>query len=357
MLAHILNKHSRLLYRTATLMGLAMGVGAFMSTGFFSTTSQADETRLLGLACQAAPLFIERSWPDTDFSRCTVPLNEIISGGPGKDGIRSIDSPEFEPVGQSGLADNEPVITVTVGDETRIYPLQILTWHEIVNDEIAGTPVAVTYCPLCNASIVFDRRLNDRVLDFGTTGNLRLSDLVMYDRQTESWFQQYTGTGLFGALAGQQLEVLPARLESVGTAKAQFPDSRILVPPRGFLRPYGANPYVGYDTSPFPFLFNGDVPQGVKPLEYVVIADDRAWALSLVQEQGRLVDGEIELSWQPGRASALDSRQIADGRDLGNVIVKRITDTGKDLIPYKISFAFVWYAFNPEAEIIRQANG
>ena len=357
MLENIFNEHIRSLYRTAKQMGLTVAAGAIIGTGFFSAESQADDTPLLGSACQTAPPFIQRAWPDTDFSRCTVSLDEIISGGPGKDGIRSINSPEFEPVGQSALADNEPVITVTVADETRIYPLQILTWHEIVNDEIADTPIAVTYCPLCNASIVFDRRLNDRILDFGTTGNLRLSDLVMYDRQTESWFQQYTGTGLFGTLAGQQLEVLPARLESVRTAREQFPDSRILVPPRGVLRPYGANPYVGYDTSGFPFLFNGKVPQGVKPLEYVVIADNRAWALSYIQQQGRLVDGEIEISWQPGRASALDSRQIANGRDLGSVIVKRITGSNKTLIPYKISFAFVWHAFNPETEIIRQAGG
>ena len=338
------------------MTSLAILASAMMQAVLFPQPSAAKEIRLLGSACQAAPSFIERAWPDTDFSRCTVPLDEIISGGPGKDGIRSIDSPEFAPIQQTTLADNEPVISVTIAGETRIYPLQILTWHEIVNDQIADVPIAVTYCPLCNASIVFDRRLKDRILDFGTTGNLRLSDLVMYDRQTESWFQQYTGTGLFGALAGQQLDVLPARLESISEAKRQSPDGRILIPPKGFLRPYGANPYLGYDTSPFPFLFSGTVPPGVKPLEYVVIADDRAWALSYVQDQGHIVDQGIEISWRPGRASALDSRQLAEGRDLGSVIVERVTEAGKTLFPYKISFAFVWFAFNPEADIIRQAS-
>ena len=280
-------------------------------------------------------------------------MEEIISGGPGKDGIRSIDAPDFGPLLQTDLAGNEPVITVTIDKESRVYPLQILTWHEIVNDQIKDVPIAVTYCPLCNASIVFDRRLKDQTLEFGTTGNLRLSDLVMYDRQTESWFQQYTGTGLFGALAGNQLVVLPARLESVAQAKQRTPEATILLPPKGFLRPYGANPYVGYDSSPFPFLFTGKVPDGVKPLEYVVIAEDKAWALSYVQEQGRVREAMIEISWQPGRASALDSRTIAEGRDLGNVTVRRITDAGPILIPYKISFAFVWHAFNPDAEIIR----
>ena len=338
-------------------MGLFLILSVIAAGDLWSTSTLADDENLLGSACQAAPPSIHRSWPDTDFSRCTVVLDEIISGGPGKNGIPSIDASEFQPITQSVLADNEPVITVTIDNETRIYPLQILTWHEIVNDEIANTPIAVTYCPLCNASIVFDRRLEDRVLDFGTTGNLRFSDLVMYDRQTESWFQQYTGTGLFGALAGQQLQVIPARLDSLKSAKQQFPDSQILIPPRSVLRPYGANPYVGYDTSPFPFLFTEQVPQGVQPLEYVVIADDKAWSLSLVQEQKTLVDGDIEISWQPGRASALDSRQIAEGRDLGSVIVHRLTDSSKTLIPYKNSFAFVWYAFNPDADIIRQEGG
>ena len=337
----------------AGLFSLIFMSGVTIRADVVITAGWAGQTDLLGSACQTAPAFIKRSWPDTDFSRCTVSLDEIISGGPGKDGIRSIDSPEFAPLKQTDLIDNEPVITVTISGESRVYPLQILTWHEIVNDQINDVPIAVTYCPLCNASIVFDRRLNEQLLDFGTTGNLRLSDLVMYDRQTESWFQQYTGTGLFGAFAGEQLKVLPARLESVAQAKRNTPEALILLPPKGFLRPYGANPYVGYDSSPFPFLFTGELPQGVEPLEYVVIAEDKAWALSYITEQGRIRDGMIEIDWQPGRASALDSRKIADGRDLGNVTVQRITDTGKVLIPYKISFAFVWYAFNPEADIIR----
>lgn len=305
-------------------------------------------------ACGQVPISIARAWPHTDFNQCTAPIAEVRSGGPGKDGIRSIEMPEFQPVSSSALADEEPVITVSFNGDTRTYPLQILIWHEIVNDEVGGVPVAVTYCPLCNASIVFDRRLNDKVLEFGTTGNLRRSDLVMYDRQTESWFQQYDGTGLFGMLAGEVLTALPARLESVGDVRMRGGDSLIMATPKGFLRPYGANPYIGYDTSNFPFLFDGEVPQGIKPLEYVVIADDRAWALDSLQKEKQIKAGDVLLEWAPGRASALDSRKIADGRDLGVVTVSQIDEKGsKELIPYKISFAFVWHAFNPDAAIIR----
>ena len=166
--------------------------------------------------CGRVPLSILRAWPLTDFKQSTVPITQVRSGGPGKDGIPSIEMLKFQLISSSDLADSEPVIIVSFNGEARTYPLQILIWHEIVNDVVGGVPVAVTYCPLCNASIVFDRRLNGKTLEFGTTGNLRRSDLVMYDRQTESWFQQYDGTGLFGQLAGEVLTALPALLNQSG---------------------------------------------------------------------------------------------------------------------------------------------
>ena len=326
----------------------------FVSSPLILAQASTKPQLLSPEACGRVPISIARAWPLTDFNQCTVPIAEIRSGGPGKDGIRSIEMPEFQPISSSTLADTEPVITVSFGGESRTYPLQILIWHEIVNDEVGGVPIAVTYCPLCNASIVFDRRLKDKILEFGTTGNLRRSYLVMYDRQTESWFQQYDGTGLFGALAGEVLTALPARLESVGDVRMRGGNNLIMATPKGFLRPYGANPYVGYDTSNFPFLFDGQLPKGIKPLEYVVIADDRAWALNSLQTEKQIKAGDLLLEWEPGRASALDSRKIADGRDLGVVTVSQIDATGsKELIPYKISFAFVWHAFNPDAAIIR----
>ena len=130
----------------------------------------------------------ESAWPDTDFERRSIDLKEIMSGGPPKDGIPAVDQPRFDSVTEAKdwIAPLEPVIAVHIEGVSRAYPLQILTWHEIVNDHIQNTPLTVTFCPLCNASIVFDRRIGGEVLDFGTTGLLRKSDLVMYDRQTES---------------------------------------------------------------------------------------------------------------------------------------------------------------------------
>ena len=131
--------------------------------------------------------FRSQGW-ETDFSRRNVPLGEIFSGGVPRDGIPPLDDPAFVPVDEadSWVGPKEPVIYFETGGDARAYPLQIMTWHEIVNDEVGGFPVAVTFCPLCNSAIVFDRRWEGRLYDFGTSGNLRNSDLVMWDRQTES---------------------------------------------------------------------------------------------------------------------------------------------------------------------------
>ncbi len=129
-----------------------------------------------------------QEWPNTDFSRAEVAFREILSGGPPKDGILAIDDPHFSPVPQGGdlYADREPVMSVRIDGEARAYPLSILMWHEIVNDTLADTPISVTFCPLCNSGIVFDRRVEGIETTFGTTGKLRNSDMVMYDRLTES---------------------------------------------------------------------------------------------------------------------------------------------------------------------------
>ena len=217
---------------------------------------------------------------------------------------------------ETALSDREPVIGLAINGEAKAYPLRVLTWHEIANDEIGGLPVAVTYCPLCNAAIVFDRRVEGRVLEFGVSGKLRHSDMVMYDRQTESWWQQFQGEAIVGALVGKQLTFVPSRLESWERFKARHPDGQVLQPDLPGLRPYGANPYVGYDSSVSPFLYNGDYPEGIEPLARVVAVGEEAWALKLLQRQGQLESGDLVLSWEPGQASALDTKQISEGRDV-----------------------------------------
>ncbi|MEQ8399191.1 DUF3179 domain-containing protein [Thalassobaculum sp.] len=295
-----------------------------------------------------------KAWPSTDFNRTSINLDEIQSGGPPKDGIPSIDNPVFVSVAEdAGLADDEPVIGLSIAGDARAYPLQILIWHEIANDVVGGVPVAVTYCPLCNAAIVFDRRVDGRTLSFGTTGKLRRSDLVMYDRETESWWQQFLGEAIVGKMTGQSLQTVPARLESFARFRARHPAGRVQVPNDRSLRPYGRNPYVGYDTAVQPFLFEGALPPEIPAMAYVVAVDGQAWLLDLVRRQQELRSGDLIISWTPGSRSALDTATIAEGRDVGNVVVQRETATGLIDVPYDLTFAFVFHAFRPDAPMHR----
>jgi Protein of unknown function (DUF3179) len=303
-------------------------------------------------------------WPGTDFSQHTVPLEEIKSGGPPKDGIPSIDTPRFERLNDgaavgwaSRIGDAEPVIALDVRGDTRAYPLSVLIWHEVANDIVAGTPVAVTYCPLCNAALVFERTVGNRVLDFGTTGKLRNSDLVMYDRQTESWWQQFEGDAIVGVMSGKRLRLVPSRLESFGRFRQRFPHGQVLIPSDPGARNYGTNPYVGYDASgQKPFLYNGSLPDGIDPMERVVAVETRpghreAWSLLLLREHGAIESGDIILRWEAGQTSALDKRTIAGGRDIGNVVVQRRQGGQLSDIAYDVTFAFAFHAFRPESPI------
>jgi hypothetical protein len=293
-------------------------------------------------------------WPNTDFSKRSIDLDDIMSGGPPKDGIPSIDDPRFvSAFGESDLGPNEPVIALTVNGDMRAYPLRILMWHEIVNDEVGGVPVTITYCPLCNSAIVFDRRVGDRVLEFGTTGKLRNSDLVMYDRQTESWWQQFLGEAIVGELTGTLLEMLPVRVEGFERFKARAKAAGVMtaklqVPSAAAMRNYGRNPYVGYDSAPRPFLYRGAYDGKVAPLAYVLAIGKQAWTLDFVREQKRIEVGDLVITWEPGQNSALDSPRIADGRDIGNVVVQRVTASGPEDAVHDLTFAFVFHAFHPD---------
>ncbi len=345
-----------------------------------------------------AQMFSTAAWPKTNFDKTLVDLDEIISGGPPKDGIPAIDDPNFVSAEQAGvwLDAREPVIAVTLNGDARAYPLQILIYHEIVNDRIGGVPVSVTFCPLCNACIVFDRRVDQRVLDFGTTGKLRKSDLVMYDRQTESWWQQISGRAIVGDLAGTELERIPASIVAFESFERAHPDGRVLSRDTGHRRPYGRNPYRGYDSiDDQPFLFMDPVDPRLPPMERVlnITVDDqhRLYPFSLFAEQpvindevggvpvvvmsrrgtlSVLDDGNIRKSRTVPSATAyerrLDGRVLTFERRDGS-IVDRDTGSEWDLFgnavagPLKgrrltptqsgLHFAFAWLAFNPDSEI------
>jgi len=295
----------------------------------------------------------------TDFSISTVDLGTIFSGGPPKDGIPSIDEPTFQSASSiDWLQDPEPVIVLKLDGEVKAYPLQILIWHEIVNDRIGSRPVSVTYCPLCNSSIVFDRRLDGDILDFGTTGLLRNSDLVMYDRQSETWWQQFTGEGIVGTHAGRELKMIPSRVAAFETFRKDHPDGQVLARPPSPRRDYGSNPYVGYDSRSAPYpLYQGDLPDNINPMARVVVVrdEDETYAATLdhVRTSGSVAFADaVHLRWTGEQASILDKRETERGRPIGSVAAVRMEANGETPLVHDVTFAFVVHAFHPEVPIL-----
>ncbi len=337
-------------------------------------------------------------WPITDFENTSVDFSEILSGGPPKDGIPSIDDPKFvdAETASEWLKKDEPVIVVTGEKVSKAYPLQILTWHEIVNDKIDETEITVTFCPLCNASIVFDRTIDGVVHDFGTTGRLRLSDMVMYDRQTETWWQQFTGQGIIGKLNGVTLKQIPSHIVSFESFKKHNANGLVLSQDTGARRDYGSNPYPGYDNiDSSPFLFRGKISDRLPPMERVLALRSEAstllFGLSDLKEQPVLntdfEDQSVAVFSFASMNSPLDKPRINESRLIPSAAIYDASVDGKKLtfelrdgqaydqetgsswnifglaqsgplsgqrlrqLDGGVHFAFAWLAFDPEAQI------
>lgn len=304
---------------------------------------------LMATQASANPEFWQYEWPKTNFERTNVESwTEILSGGPPRDGIPALRDLQFIRAGdETKIEDREPVVTVEIEGETpRAYPIRYLTWHEIINDKVGGIPYAVTYCPLCNSAPTFDRRVSGRVLTFGVTGKLRGSNLIMYDRETESWWQQAVGEGIVGEYTGAYLTPLPSWMESWSEFRTRNPEGLVMAEP-AFPRTYGRNPYVSYDSSSRPFLYNGEMPpHGIQPLARVVRVGNRAWPVPRLAAEGEITEAGLTISWASGQASALDTARIGRGKDVGTI---RVRKDGKD-VPHDVMFAFAFHAFFPDGE-------
>tara|TARA_B100000959_G_scaffold278369_1_gene336592 strand:+ start:1363 stop:2517 length:1155 start_codon:yes stop_codon:yes gene_type:complete len=292
------------------------------------------------------PLSWKSEWSKTNFEKTSINFSEILSGGPPKDGIPSIDKPSFVsfPNANEWLKPNEPVVAIEINGNAKAYPIQIIIWHEIVNDEIKGIPLTVTFCPLCNSSIVFDRRLEFKgksfLFDFGTTGKLRNSDLVMYDRQTETWWQQFVGTGIVGELTGAKLKVLPSFIISYANFKESYPNGKVLSKKTGHLRSYGKNPYVGYDDiNNTPFLLQNAPDNRLPPMERIINVSlngiNKIYPFSTIQKEKVVHDKigktDLVIFHLPGTSSALDKSSIAGSREIGAATVFESELNGKQL--------------------------
>jgi Protein of unknown function (DUF3179) len=307
-----------------------------------------------------------RGWR-TDFSHHEVPLIQFQPGGPGREGIPAVDRPRLTTVRGAGrwLDPREPVIEVVAGGVARAYPLQILIWHEIVNDTLGGLPIVVTYCPLCNSALAFERRLGSRTLSFGTTGNLRQYNLVMYDRQTESWWQQFDGRALVGELAGERMPGLAAPLRAWREFARDHPTATVLSRATGHSRPYGFNPYVGLDESPRSstecgtLAVLGSAPKcpvnrdrRLPARERVVLIerDGDALALRRVRVARVRVGGEmLELSWRPGQRSPFATPDGGPGKQVGSAEVRSVRSGAR--VPASTPFWFAVAAANPGIRI------
>jgi cytochrome c biogenesis protein CcdA len=195
------------------------------------------------------PQDLSKSFPNTQWANSDVNLKRAISGGPGKDGIPSIDNPKFVSIDTVQYNDKIQAIVLKDGDEVKVYPYNILNWHEIVNDTINGTPVAVTFCPLCGSAIVYDRNVLGKTLTFGVSGFLLESNMIMFDRENESLWQQSTGKILAGDSLDTQLNLIPMQLMTISEVKRQYPKALVLSENTGYQRDYTRNPYSGYEDS------------------------------------------------------------------------------------------------------------
>ena len=286
-----------------------------------------------------------RVFDRAEFPPPRVDTSLIISGGPPPDGIPPLDRPQFLPVFDNLelLDPAESVVALEIDGDARAYPVQVLIWHEIVNDVVGGVPVAVTYCPLCNSAATYIREINGVETTFGTSGLLFLSALVMYDRATESLWTHFDGRAVVGMLAGAALEQIASPLLSWDDFRSTYPDGIVLDPSEtGYSRAYGTNPYVGYDDpNSSPFLFRGLSDTRTVAKERIVgvsIDDDtKAYTLTLISGGDSNATHDtvggipIAIFWKAGQASALDDTRIADGRDVGSVGVFRSEVDGQVL--------------------------
>jgi hypothetical protein len=338
---------------------------------------------------------------ETDLTRRAVDLSSLRPGGPPKDGIPSIDDPRFvsPEAAANWIAPQEPVLLVSHEGDARGYPLQILIFHEIVNDIIGGTPVAVTFCPLCYSAIAFDRRVEGEAVEFGVSGLLRMSDLVMYDRKTESLWQQFTGRAIVGTLTGTQLDRLPAQIVSFQAFRETYPDAQVLSRETGFDRPYGRNPYAGYeDVDTPPFAVSNATDGRLPPMSKVIAIPDENDPLAIphavsrsrgviettvgkrsvvifhsgstvsvmdardIRESG--IDGTVGVFEPVIGDRRLSFEQTGDGHIVDRETGTRWSTTGRGLdgplsgrqlprVEHGSYFAFAWLSFRPSTRILK----
>jgi len=277
-----------------------------------------------------------------DYSKHSIPLKEIRSGGPPKDGIPAIDKPQFvsaKTASSTFLQDNDRVLALVIGGKKKAYPIKILNWHEIVNDKLAGRSVVVTFCPLCGTGMVFARRIAGQEMDFGVSGLLYQSDVLLYDRQTESLWSQIEMRAVTGSMTGTRLELLPATHTTWGAWKKKYPDTMVLSTDTGYGRDYQRDPYLGYYDSKDIMFRVSKTSDRYHPKEQVI--GIRVGGLSKAYPFSELSRTKTPLSDRIGQ------KKITVYFDKASRTAVIRDEKEKDL-PTVVGFWFAWYAFHPK---------
>lgn len=286
---------------------------------------------------------------ETEGVKHSIPLEEIVEGGPGKDGIPSIDEPKFESISQasSWLEDDDVGLVVTIGDKSRFYPYRILVWHEIVNDTINGQRVLVTYCPLCFSGIVFEPVVDGQAVEFGVSGKLWENNLLMYDRKTDSLWSQVKAEAVVGPQTGNKLEILPSDISRFKAWREANPNGRVLARDTGFSRNYSRDPYGNYYTTGgalFPIGNQDDrLPQKTFVLGLVINGQAKAYSVETIKERGEIKDTFAGKSIVAKYNEASDTVRLFEKEPSGELTrLNPVT-----------SFWFAWAAVYPDTEVLK----
>ncbi len=234
----------------------------------------------------------------TNTAEVLISLDEVVSGGPGKDGIPAISDPKFVKPGEEELDGEVLGILVEGKKENRFYPYTVLFWHEIVNDEIDGEEIAVTFCPLCGSAIVYDREVDGEVYEFGVSGKLWQSNLLMYDRTMETLWSQAEGRALVGDLIGSELALISSHVMAYDQAQALDKKLKVLSSDTGYTRDYGVYPYGDYENTDelyFPVGYK-DISLPLKTLVQAAVVDGIAVAFNrdkLLEEKNAVLETSL----------------------------------------------------------------
>lgn len=350
------------------------------------------------------PRDVEQEWT-TDTIQRDIPLSDLKALLK-RNQIKPVENPDYNSTDEVGdqYLEKEPVVAVEINGEARAFPVNMLSYHEIVNDKIKGVPFAVTYCPLCNSALVFNRRLEyegkEYTLTFGTSGMLRKSNLVMWDEETETWWQQFTGEAIVGKLTGAQLKIMPSQMIALNDFIENYPNGKVLSMDTGGDVPkekYHMNPYAQYDalSNTRPRLFDGEVDDRLPAMTRIINLSNgekqKAYPLETIRKEkvinDQIGDKQVVLLYDEGMLSNLDAVKLESSKDIGAAVaynaklngqvytfkkteegfIDKQTGSkwnlagkcikgklkGKHLKPEEGGhhFAFAYFAFYPEAEV------